>query len=514
MAGTGSSVTSAAGVGGYKIRTDWSTTVVNANGSPRPTARTTIRTYVISPSNNYFTNYTITSSIKVGSVVLASESKQYSTSYNATLLLVQSVDRDTDYASNSGGTWTKSWTVAISVDGSGTSSVVPQNMTQSISVPFANVYTVSYDANGGSVSTSSIRAGDGDSVTLPTPSRTGYTFNGWYSASSGGSYRGGAGSSYAVSSTQTLYAQWTISTPKPVFWDTSLGDYSYGAYNGSNRVAAYDTDSYSWNTKPSWANGGSNGYLTGTPNSSGSFSWSVTASGAGGNTTLNGTSYVYYPTPTWSDPTMGSTLRRGSYYDDSVSATIADGSTITYSSSMSSGTLVSGLTRGTNRLYGTPTSYGNFSIEFAATNSDGTSSLLTKSFSVKDYMPVWVDQTISSGNYSVGQSYSDSISANNAAYYSYTGAIPPGISLNTSTGLFSGSFTTAGTYTFTLRAYNNTSEYISTSSYTITVSDIGGRAYVYNGTTWEEKDMMFYNGNWNTRGTVYYYDGSQWQKSL
>jgi uncharacterized repeat protein (TIGR02543 family) len=514
MAGTSGSETSAAGVGGYKIKTDWSTVIIDANGSPRPTARTTVRTYVIAPSNNYFTNYTITSSIKVGSVTLASASQQYSTSYNATLLLVESVDRDTDYASNSGGTWTKSWTVDVSVDGSGTSSVVPQNMTQSLSVPFANVYTVSYDANGGSVSTSSIRAGSGDGVTLPTPSRTGYTFNGWYSAASGGSYRGGAGSYFAVTSTQTLYAQWTISTPAPVFWDTTLGDYSYGAYNSSNRVQAYDTNSYSWTSKPSWATGGTNGYLSGTPNQSGTFYWSVTAIGDGGSTPLNGSSYVYYPIPSWSDSSMGSSLRRGTYYNDSVSATIADSSAITYSSSVVSGSLVSGLSLGTNSLSGTPTSYGSFTVRFYASNSDGGATSIDRAFTVSDYFPVWSDQTVSSGNYSVGQAYSDSVSAIDAAYYSVSGTLPPGITLNVSTGLLSGSFTASGTYVFTIRAYNNTSEYISTPTYTMTVSDIGGRVYVFNGSIWEEKDMMFYNGNWNTRGTVYYYDGSQWQKSI
>lgn len=46
------------------------------------------------------------------------------------------------------------------------------------------------------------------SVTLPTPSRTGHSFSGWYTAASGGSRVGGGGSSYTPSSTVTLYAQW------------------------------------------------------------------------------------------------------------------------------------------------------------------------------------------------------------------------------------------------------------------------------------------------------------------
>ena len=50
------------------------------------------------------------------------------------------------------------------------------------------------------------------SVTLPTPTRTGYTFNGWYTAASGGTKKGGAGASYTPTANITLYAQWTIIT--------------------------------------------------------------------------------------------------------------------------------------------------------------------------------------------------------------------------------------------------------------------------------------------------------------
>lgn len=46
-------------------------------------------------------------------------------------------------------------------------------------------------------------------ITLPTPnSRSGYTFDGWYTAASGGSRVGVAGNSYIVAKSETLYAQW------------------------------------------------------------------------------------------------------------------------------------------------------------------------------------------------------------------------------------------------------------------------------------------------------------------
>ena len=72
-------------------------------------------------------------------------------------------------------------------------------------------------------------------MTLPTPSRTGYTFNGWYTAASGGTKVGNGGASYTPSADTTLYAQWTANTNtlyKVQHWQQKLGG---GAdYNNTN----------------------------------------------------------------------------------------------------------------------------------------------------------------------------------------------------------------------------------------------------------------------------------------
>jgi len=48
------------------------------------------------------------------------------------------------------------------------------------------------------------------SVKLPTPSRTGYTFDGWYTSKTGGTKRGAAGDTYTPPAAgETLYAHWT-----------------------------------------------------------------------------------------------------------------------------------------------------------------------------------------------------------------------------------------------------------------------------------------------------------------
>lgn len=46
-------------------------------------------------------------------------------------------------------------------------------------------------------------------ITLPTPTRSGYGFTGWYTAASGGTKIGNAGASYTPSTDATVYAQWT-----------------------------------------------------------------------------------------------------------------------------------------------------------------------------------------------------------------------------------------------------------------------------------------------------------------
>lgn len=69
--------------------------------------------------------------------------------------------------------------------------------------------TVTFNANGGSVSPSSITVTYGTPYgTLPTPTRTGYTFNGWYTSANGGS-KITSSTSVSIVSAQKLYAQWS-----------------------------------------------------------------------------------------------------------------------------------------------------------------------------------------------------------------------------------------------------------------------------------------------------------------
>lgn len=172
------------------------------------------------------------------------------------------------------------WTVSYNANG-GSSTPASQTKTYNVALTLrgaisrsnasATGYKVTYDANGGSCSTSSATAArttkytfnkwntksDGSgtayaagasytgnaaltlyatwtsstttsAVTLPTPSRTGYAFDGWYTAASGGTRVGGAGGSYTPTGAVTLHAHWAQNT-----WTVS-----YAANGGSSTPAS------------------------------------------------------------------------------------------------------------------------------------------------------------------------------------------------------------------------------------------------------------------------------------
>lgn len=69
-------------------------------------------------------------------------------------------------------------------------------------------FTISYNANGGSVSTTSKKVTyDSTFGELPTPTRTGYTFAGWFTAQDSGSEIK-SDTKVAITADTTLYAQW------------------------------------------------------------------------------------------------------------------------------------------------------------------------------------------------------------------------------------------------------------------------------------------------------------------
>ena len=75
----------------------------------------------------------------------------------------------------------------------------------------ANTYTVSFDSNSGSAVSAKSVSYNSTYGTLPTPTRTGYTFAGWFTAASGGS-QVTASSKMTIAGNSTLYAHWNLNS--------------------------------------------------------------------------------------------------------------------------------------------------------------------------------------------------------------------------------------------------------------------------------------------------------------
>ncbi len=164
-------------------------------------------------------------------------STAYSFSNNTTLYAVWDANSYTLTVNPSGGTWNGLTNSQSFTQDYGTTKTIANPTPPS-------GYTVTFNGNNGTAGTSSLKstksfskwtksgsgslngttytfgAGAGtltasytnNAITLPTATRTGYTFNGWYTAASEGTRRGGAGDSYTPTANETLYAQWSINS--------------------------------------------------------------------------------------------------------------------------------------------------------------------------------------------------------------------------------------------------------------------------------------------------------------
>ena len=135
-----------------------------------------------------------------------------------------------------------------------------------MSIP-ATAATLSYNANGGSVSPGSkICSIGGTYETLPTPTRTGYSFSGWYTSASGGNQV--SSSTKMGSSNTTIYAHWTANTYTVSYngngatsGNTASSNHTY---DSSKRLTTngYVRDGYAflgWSTNPNGSIQYSNG---------------------------------------------------------------------------------------------------------------------------------------------------------------------------------------------------------------------------------------------------------------
>jgi uncharacterized protein YhjY with autotransporter beta-barrel domain len=119
------------------------------------------------------------------------------------------------------------------------------------------------------------------------------------------------------------------------------------------------------------------------------------------------------------------------------------------------GTLPTGVSFNTSTgvLSGTPTQAGTFPLSITATNSSGTSAAQPFTLQVNYATPVVTSGATANGTGDTPFSYQ--ITATNLPQsYSVTGALPAGVTIDTNTGLISGTPTQSGTFPVTVNAIN------------------------------------------------------------
>ena len=153
------------------------------------------------------------------------------------------------------------------------------------------------------------------------------------------------------------------------------------------------------------------------------------------------------------------------------SALVASGGVAPYTFSILSGSLPPGLTLNTSTgaITGTPTTAGTYNFSAQVVDSQGNTATSNCSIVVSPALTL----SCPTGTAQVGVAYSSALTASGGvAPYTFSitsGSLPPGLTLNASTGAITGTPTTAGTYNFTAQVADSQGN-TATSSCSIAVS--------------------------------------------
>ena len=208
------------------------------------------------------------------------------------------------------------------------------------------------------------------------------------------------------------------------------------------------------------------GLITGTPSAVGMSSVTLSATNAGGTGTATLTLTVNPPPPVITSP-LTATATVGQLFNYQITATNSP-------TSFNATGLPTGLTvdTGTGLITGTPSVVGMSSVTLSATNAGGTGTAVL-ALTTNLAPPVITSSLSPTGT--VGQSFSYQITATNSpTSYGATG-LPAPLTVNTSTGLISGTPSAAGTFPITLSATNSGG----TGSATATLTIAGPSAPVF-----------------------------------
>src|SRR5205823_3619266 len=198
----------------------------------------------------------------------------------------------------------------------------------------------------------------------------------------------------------------------------------------------------------------STGLISGTPavgtDAGSPYSVTISATNAGGTGSATLTLTIKPATPVITSH-LTATGQVGVAFSYTITAT---NSPTSYNATvLPAGVLPAGLSVNTSTgvISGTPTTAGTYNVTISATNAGGTGSA-TLTLTINPPKPVITSPLTATGQ--VGVAFSYQITAtNNPTSFNATG-LPAGLSVNTTTGLISGTPTTAGTSIVTISATN------------------------------------------------------------
>jgi hypothetical protein len=208
------------------------------------------------------------------------------------------------------------------------------------------------------------------------------------------------------------------------------------------------------------------GAITGTPTAAGTFT--IQVKDANGSVATTTCPYTIAAPPTLACSSVSSGEVGVALNSPAPTVT---GGVAPYTFSVGTGTLPAGLTlnASTGAITGTPTATGTFTIK--VTDHNGAVATTTCQFVIATAVNL-VCGSCGASKATTGTAYSASLSVTGGAgpyKYSITGgSLPPGLTLNASTGVISGTPTTPGSYTFTSQVVDNNGG-VDTATCTITV---------------------------------------------
>ena len=263
-----------------------------------------------------------------------------------------------------------------------------------------------------------------------------------------------------------------IIRPAPAITTTSLPAGDVGVAYSQTLTATGGLTPYTWSISagslPTGLSlGATTGIISGTPTAAGTFSFTVKLTDSAGGIATSALSITINPAPVVATSSLAAG-DVGVVYHQTLGVT---GGTLPYTWSILVGSLPPGLSLGpsTGIISGTPTTAGAYSFTVKVTDSVGGSATKVLSITINAVLTI---TTASVPNGDIGFAYSKTLTVGGGTpsyiWSISAGTLPPGLSLGASTGIISGTPTTAGAYSFTVMVADSVGG-IATKAFTITI---------------------------------------------